>query len=241
MSLTSMTIMSVALQLILLCFLISTTITAVAEMEQHVQIDGASSSLPVAIFPLQFSAMLEVTSHLILDDSTYPPSKRSMTIFYDFIRGRARADLEKGYEAAKFYIRRYDRKHEYMVRLPPIDDCKRSYLGEPMPEPDLSEAIFQRSEHIDGTLCNYFLHVEHNVRCHIYLRASDNAPVQLRQESIMANGTIVPLLTYEYSDVFLGPQSDTWFELPAPHSHDSCVRHLGGFPYLHIFHYFVKF
>jgi hypothetical protein len=201
----------------------------------------AKTSIPVPNFPLQFSATLEITAHLLPEDSSYPPHKRRMEIVYDYEKRRARADLEKGYEAAKFYIRRYDKKQEYMVRLPPINDCKRSYLGETMPKPDLSEAVYQGVEIIEGQQCHYFLHSEYNVLCHIYLRAEDHAPIRLRQESVAQNGTATQLLTYEYSDVYIGPVDDSWFELPSPFEHTTCTRHIGGFPYLHIFHYFVKF
>lgn len=214
-------------------------------LEQEITVESSSfvKSSPVPRFPLQFSGTLEITAHLLPEDSPYPPHKRRMGIVYDYFNKRARADLEKGYEAAKFYIRRYDEGHkqEYMVRLPPINDCKRSYLGEVMPYPDLSEAIYQSSEVIDGTVCDYYLHTEYNVRCHIYLRQSDQAPIRLQQESIAKNGTVTPLLTYDYSDVYVGPVDSSWFELPEPFEHATCTRHIGGFPYLHIFHYFVKF
>ena len=62
----------------------------------------------------------------------------------------------------------------------------------------------------------------------------------LFQESI-ENGVSTPLLTYEYSDVQIGPIEERFFELPKEYSHDQCSLHMGGFPYLHIFHYYVKF
>jgi len=88
-----------------------------------------SFGTPTASFPLQISATIEITAHLIEPSLEYPPRTRRMVVHYDYIRKMARADIEEGYEAAKTYIRRYDQKNEYMVRLPPIDDCKRSYLG----------------------------------------------------------------------------------------------------------------
>ncbi len=196
---------------------------------------------PKATFPLQFSGNLEITAHLIGEDSMYPPHKRRMTLYYDYVNRKARAEVEAGYEAAKYYIRRYDSENEYMVRLPPIDDCKRSFLGEEMPYPDLSEAHFVKEVVIDGMRCNYFLHLEYDIRVHIYMAVDDNAPVRLIQESVEENGTSIPLLTYDYSDVIIGEPEAEWFELPEPYEHKTCTRHIGGFPYLHIFHYFVKF
>ena len=197
---------------------------------------------PNAVFPQQFSANIAITSHLIEDDSKYPPKQRRMTVYYDYVNKRARADIEAGYEAAKAYIRRYDEENEYMIRFTPIDDCKRSFLGETMPLPDLSEARFVKQEDVEGVLCNYFIHTEYDVRVHIYLAVEDNAPVRLIQENVDEDdGTSIPLLTYDYSDVAIGEPDESWFDLPEPYQHSTCTRHIGGFPYLHIFHYFVKF
>lgn len=197
---------------------------------------------PKAWFPLQFSGNLEITSHLIAEDSEYPPRTRRMTIFYDYINKRARADIEAGYEAAKFYIRRYDTKQEYMVRLPPIDDCKRSYLGESMPFPEIpSTTVYVNQVTLDGIVCEYFLFTEYDIRVHIYL-SLDGAPVKLVQERLDDSTQLsVPLLTYDFTEVSLEEPDSSWFDLPAGYDHAACARHIGGWPYLHVFHYFVRF
>jgi hypothetical protein len=201
-------------------------------------------SVPTAEFPLQFSANIVITSHLIDVSSEYPPRTRSITVYYDYIQKRARAEIEAGYEAAKYYIRRYDQKNEYMIRLPPIDDCKRSYLGETMPFPDISAALFIKQETINKIKCYYFLFEDFNTRVHIYLsiatKGKASVPVRLIEEDFQ-NGESTPLLTYDYSEVSIGPPAELWFELPQGRDHKSCDRHVGGFPYLHIFHYFVRF
>lgn len=198
---------------------------------------------PKPSFPLQFSGTLEIISHLIEESSEYPPKSRRWTIYYDYINKRARADIEAGYEAAKYYIRRYDQKNEYMVRLPPIDDCKRSYLGEKMPFPSIPEETeYVNQEAVNGVLCNHFVHKEFDIRVHMYLSVAEGVPVMLVQEQVdEENGTSQPLLSYIYTDVYLGPPDESWFELESPFEHKSCERFIGGFPYLHIFHYFVKF
>ncbi len=194
----------------------------------------------VASFPLQFSANLQITSNLIEETSEYPPRHTRMAIFYDYINKMARVDIEAGYEAAKYYIRRHDKEAEYMVRLSPINDCKRAYLGEEMIFPDLSDVVHAGEALINDIDCNYFLHEDFDSRVHMYFDKSSNAPVQLVQESI-EGGQGVVLLTYDYSDVVLGSPDKQWFELPQEHQngHD-CVRHTAGFPYLHVFHYFVR-
>jgi len=220
-----------------------------------------ASGMPVVPqFPLQFSANLTITAHLIEEESTYPPRVRRMSLYYDYLAKRARADLEAGYEAAKIYVRRYDLNSEYMVRLPPIGDCKRAHLGEVMPFPQLpsdfdddddeekladGEGSEEGTKHvgtemINGILCNYFLHVDYETRVHMYLAVADNAPVRLLQET-SEGGVDTPMLTYDYSDVRLAPPDETLFDVPAPFTHEQCERHVGGFPYLHVYHYFVKF
>lgn len=199
-----------------------------------------SGDAPVAKFPLQLSGTITITAHLIDEDSTYPPRQRSMRIYYDYTNKRARADIEAGYEAAKVYVRRYDEDNEYMVRLPPLDDCKRSYLGEVMPYPDIGDTKYFNDEVINGVHCNHFIYEAFDTRVHMYLSSADGAPVKMIQEEIQDQES-VPLLTYEYSEVTLGPPDSAFFELPNGYTHEKCDRHVAGFPYLHVFHHFVKF
>ena len=203
----------------------------------------SSLAAPVAKFPLQFSANLTLTANQISADSEYPPRVRRMAVHYDYDNLRARVDIEEGYEAAKFYIRRYDLKREYMVRLPPINDCKRSFLNEPMPYPLLpTTTSFVGQETIENVPCNYFLFEELDTRIHMYFAVSTGAPHRLIQESTSKGvQESTPMLTYDFSDVVLGSPGDANFELPQEFSHDKCERFIGGFPYQHIFHYFVKF
>lgn len=202
--------------------------------------DAASDQAPVASFPLQFTAYLTITSHLIAEDNEYPPRYRRMSLYYDYINLRARADIEKGYEAAKTYIRLYDRDEEYMVRPDPINDCKRSYLGEIMPFPEIPDNKFISTEVIDGIPCNYFLHTDFETRVHMYFAKETGAPVRLMLETT-ENDVDTPLLTYDFSKIELKQPDASSFQLPRPYTYDSCLRHIGGFPYLHIFHNFVKF
>jgi hypothetical protein len=194
---------------------------------------GSGGSIPVPSFPLQFSARVTITAHLIEPENEYPPRTRYMNIYYDYLNKMARADIEEGYEAAKIYFRRYDLKHEYMVRIDPINDCKRSYMGELMPFPDIPEAVYKYDETVNGSECNYFLYEEYDTRVHIYMDASTGAPVKLVQESI---SEATPLLSYEYSDVVLAPPAESLFELPTPYQHDQVSDILAAF---HIFISFI--
>lgn len=214
--------------------------------------DGHSFN-DVTIFPLQLSAQLTITSHLLQSNQSsdtsseeryqesYPPSVRHIKVYYDYINKLARADIEAGYEAAKTYIRRYDQKIEYMVRLPPINDCKRSYLGEVMPFPMINDLLHVGQQAVDDIACEYYLHEDYETRIHIYMASDDGRPVKLIQEAFEESGESIPLLTYDYSEVVLGPPEASHFEIPPSFEEKDCQRYSPGFPYLHVFHYFVKF
>ena len=156
------------------------------------------------------------------------------------VGGVARAEIADGYEAAKVYIRNFGTDNEYMIRLPPIEDCKRSYLADVMPYPEILNNRFLMVEVIDGVSCNHFLHEDFETQVHMYFDSTNGAPVRLVHESV-ENGVCTTLMTYDYSAVVLGPSSAETFKIPDPHTHINCTRHNGGFPYIHIFHYFVRF
>jgi hypothetical protein len=190
---------------------------------------------------------MTITAHQIEVESEFPPRVRKMGVYYDYVNGRVRADIAAGYEAEKVYIRRYDEQREYMIRMPPLSDCKRSYLGESLPYPLLSNSDYVHSnDRIDGVEVDYFLHEDFETRVHMYFKRGTDIPVRLLQESFTTTdgeevGVSTPMLTYDYSDVRLGEPAAHNFQLMEPFTHEQCDRHVGGFPYLHVFHYFVKF
>ena len=215
-------------------------LAAVALATTFVSFSQSTATVVVPIFPLQFTAQLQLTAHLIEPENEYPPRVRTMSIYYDYLNKKARADIDEGYEAAKIYIRHYDDDKEFMVRLPPINACKRSFLGETMPFPEIPDATSYMGEaDVGGVRCKYFLHEEMDTRVHMYFEAASGAPVRLIQEAI-DSGVSTPLLTYDFSAVVLGPPPVGTFGLPFS-SEAACERHVAGFPYLHIFHHFVRF
>ena len=199
---------------------------------------------PTLSFPLQFSANISITAHQIEQESEYPPRVRTMTIFYDYLNKKARIDIDAGYEAAKTHIRRYDTKQEYMIRLPPINDCKRSFLSELMVYPTMPvDAVFvSENAIINGIPCNQYLFEEIETRVHFYMSKLNNAPVQLILESFDGYES-TQMLTYDYYNVTLAPPAESLFSthgVSVSESGSECEEHRGGFPYIHIFHYFVR-
>lgn len=56
------------------------------------------------------------------------------------------------------------------------------------------------------------------------------------QESI----TLMPITSYIFSESSLDPIDPSVFELDQDYQELDCLHHLGGFPYIHIFHYFLR-
>ena len=109
-----------------------------------------------------------------------------------------------------------------------------------MPFPYIPDASWIGIERIGNLQCNHFIHKDGDAVVHVFMDAASNAPVRLIQESI-EKGISTPMLTYDYSEVVLGQPDGALFELPSPYTHFECERFIGGFPYLHVFHYFVRF
>lgn len=49
------------------------------------------------------------------------------------------------------------------------------------------------------------------------------------------------LLTYDLENVTLGPQRTADFAIPDGYTHRDCERSVSGFPYIHAFHYYLRF
>lgn len=81
-------------------------------------------------FPQQFSARLEIVSHMVDGGREYPPWKREMDIAYDYAAGRAKVVVAEGLNTRKTFLRLYGLNKEYMIREGEFPSCRRSYLGE---------------------------------------------------------------------------------------------------------------
>lgn len=58
--------------------------------------------------PTQFRADVVVTSHLTEPAQAYPPSVRELAVQYDFEQRVARAEVRRGHDQGKVFVRRYD-------------------------------------------------------------------------------------------------------------------------------------
>ncbi|CAM9626371.1 unnamed protein product [Phaeothamnion confervicola] len=121
-------------------------------------------------FPLQFVAVLETTAHLVDRQKEYPPWRGRMELHYDHPAGLAMAIITDGLEANKTYIRRYDQRREYMIRRGDWPICRRSYMGEKMPLPQLPAAARRHGPaEIDGRPVQHWIHETGPSRVHFWL------------------------------------------------------------------------
>jgi hypothetical protein len=65
-------------------------------------------------------------------------------------------------------------------------------------------------------------------------------PLQLVDEMLTPGAPPEKLMTYEFSTIVIEAQDASLFAVPAPWTHKSCERYIGGFPYLHLFHYYLR-
>ncbi|CAM9950116.1 unnamed protein product [Ascophyllum nodosum] len=192
-------------------------------------------------FPTQFSATVEITSHLVDRTREYPPRRREMRVWYDYVAGRAKVAVTEGLLAGKIFLRIYASKKEYMIRGGDYASCRRSYLGEAMPAPQYpGTALFQGTVMVDGFLCEHWLQNDWTSQVHIYIDKTTQAPRRLTEEAVTLGTTAIPLVTYDFLNFKAGPQAQELFNLPQPYeSQETCDLHVGGYPYLHLFHHYL--
>ncbi|CAM9450145.1 unnamed protein product, partial [Chrysoparadoxa australica] len=190
-------------------------------------------------FPLQFTGDVEVTAHMVDRSKSYPPWLKKVKVDYDYNAGQAKAIVVEGLDSGKTFIRRYDTKREYMIQGGDFPVCRRSYLGEEMPLPEFpSQAVFQGTEDIDGSLCHHWL-IEHGPsRVHVYSEVDTKLPRRVTDEVTIA---VEPLMTYDFYNLSVGAAKPEAFELPHPYTHEDCGFVVSGFPYLHLFHHYFRF
>ena len=74
-----------------------------------------------------------------------------------------------------------------------------------------------------------------------YVEVARGVPRRLVNEAIEPGGEATPLMTYDLLALEQVAPAESVFDLPAPWEHKTCERQVGGFPYLHVFHHFVRF
>ncbi|RLN95196.1 hypothetical protein BBJ28_00005103 [Nothophytophthora sp. Chile5] len=159
-------------------------------------------------------------------------------------------------------------KQEFMVKHGEYRKCERAYLGDAMPQPEIP--FTQEFVSVRGKVCEHWVHSNADVRVHVFSDVSTDGtahrqgltpilptsiadvlllclvlymeavPIRLTEENVV-DGQPTMLLTYDLLDVQLGPQNVSSFDIPDGYEHSDCLRSAGGFPYIHAFHYYLRF
>ena len=135
-------------------------------------------------------------------------------------------------------------KKEFMIEHVKVlskYECKRSYLGDKMPLPEFPEELnYQGLVFLKGILCSYWtVSVQDLSLVHVYMNAKTGEPVRVTEEWI-EDGNVTPLMTYEFKNFRNEAPSPDVFELIEGFTPKTCDRHVGGFPYVHIFHTYLR-
>jgi len=222
------------------------------ENGQKIEILGPPS------LPKRFRAKAVLISHQANKTREYPPWRTVYRVSMDYIDLKARVDVLEGFDKGRTFYRRYDRKREYLVESIEEEaktttlECRRSYLSESMPKPDFPTDptyVGLVSFGSEGSrLAHWTIETEGVSRVHIFSDPATGIPLRLTEEWIEDDGvSVVPLMTYEWTDFVVVDEvtkdDEEIYDLPSPFASDPqhrCERQIGGFPYLHIFHTYVR-
>ena len=150
------------------------------------------------------------------------------------------ATISHGLDEGKVYLRDYERESEYMVKSGDYPKCQRSFLAEEMLRPALPAMVHLGTELIDGTNCDHYVRDIGIERVHVYFNGK--VPVRLRHESVDEGGESTDTMSYDitnFEEVAEGGKGMD-FDMPGGWDHEGCERFVGGFPYLHLFHYYLR-
>lgn len=94
---------------------------------------------------------------------------------------------------------------------------------------------------IDGSLVEHWIvNVDNIEQSHIYIDAKLHIPRRLVQEIREDGENFVPIMTYDFLDFELVVPAETVFTLSPPWNDENCSRHIGGWPYIHLFHHYLR-
>ena len=113
-------------------------------------------------------------------------------------------------------------------------------MGETMPFPRLPEELARQASGtlIDGEPHEHWIAKNDFERTHVWVSAKTSLPRRLTNDALV-EGAFVPLMTYDVLDLEAVAPAEDAFALDGSWTHDGCKRHVGGWPYMHLFHHYL--
>ncbi len=211
--------------------------------------------------PPHFTATLSIRSHLITpalqSDEGYPPAARTLRVSYDRDARAARVD-----EGDVAFVRRFDLRREYRIDAGPYPSCKRSFLAEPLPHQQFPRGgawLAHEDAAAGGTPCPaphagrlcrvWRLDEGAGQVATVYVELESWVPLVCELTGPLTGGGDSPgetgrqrLLTFTFLRIDLERPDPALFALPAPTDggRDGCEEQAGGWPWMHLFHHYLR-
>jgi len=188
-------------------------------------LDAGAISSPE--FPLQFSGTIETVALLLDKNIEYPPRVKKYQVHYDHHAKMSKVSVTAGEEWDE-YIMRYDQDMEHHIEMEGKQrKCYVSELKVKMPLPEkLKFPRYRGLKEVRGTQCHHWTDGKGDSKVDYYETVADRRPLQL----------LTPAMSYNFLDYKAGPPDPSVFDIDSR----SCEEQVGGFPYVHIWHYFIR-
>lgn len=217
-----------------------------------------------------FEASITITSNLLPPDVEYPPRTKTVNVQYSLEVRKAKVEITEGYEAGKTYLRDYANELEYMIKGGEYPACQRSYLGEEIAEVSLPRMVHLGVEVIEGVEMQHWVRDSGVERVHVYADAEGLPRRLITQDVVRdggggeGEGEAVTTMTYAVTAIREVKQwtKEAWelgggrgdvvwvkgrglgeVEVEVGGSKGQgqyCENFQGGFPYIHLFHWYLR-
>merc|ERR1740130_1810107 len=187
--------------------------------------DFGAVSAPV--LPTQFSGTIETVALLLAKNIEYPPRMKRYEVHYDWQNKMAKVAVTAGEEWDE-YIMRYDQDMEHHIEMEGKQrKCYVSELKVKMPLPEkLKFPRYQGTKNVRGNDCHHWADGKGDSKVDYFETVADRRPLQL----------LTPAMSYDFIKFQAGPPDPAVFNIDSR----QCEEQVGGFPYVHVWHYFIR-
>lgn len=153
---------------------------------------------------------------------------------------RATSPLHRGLDAGKTFYRDFKGENEYLIKKSSKKTCQRSWLGTPMPPIELPKMIDIGETEISGKECTHWVRDEGTERIHMWFTKEEGTPMRLTHEHVGEDGVSEPTMTYDIKDFTEGVGDFGLEGVEGDWKHENCERFVGGWPWMHLWHYYWR-